>query len=91
MQLTVSITVIGKVQGVYFRQSTREKATELGLTGQVKNLPDGSVYIMATGTIEQLNQLEDWCRQGPPRAVIAGVEITELPLKEFEHFTITRL
>ena len=90
MQLTVSITVIGKVQGVYFRQSTREKATELGLTGQVKNLPDGSVYIMATGTIEQLNQLEDWCRQGPPRAVIAGVEITELPLKEFEHFTITR-
>ena len=91
MLLTVSILVTGKVQGVYFRQSTREKATELGLTGQVKNLPDGSVYIMATGTIEQLNQLEDWCRQGPPRAVIAGVEITELPLKEFEHFTITRL
>ncbi len=90
MQLTVSITVIGKVQGVYFRQSTREKAMELGLTGQVKNLPDGSVYIMATGTIEQLNQLEDWCRQGPPRAVIEHIIKKKLLLQEFAHFNIVR-
>jgi len=91
MLLTVSILVTGKVQGVYFRQSAREKAKELGLTGEVKNLSDGSVHIAATGTKEQLTTLADWCKKGPPRAVIAGVEITELPLKEFEHFTITRL
>lgn len=90
MQLTISITITGKVQGVYFRQSAKEKALELGLSGQAKNLRDGNVHIIATGTQEQLADFTDWCKKGPPRAVVAGVEITELPLKLFDHFTIER-
>ena len=90
MQQTFSITISGKVQGVYFRQNAREKALELGLTGQVKNLRDGKVHIEATGTQEHLAAFTDWCKKGPPRAVVAGVEIAELPLKLFDHFTIVR-
>jgi acylphosphatase len=90
MQQTLSITITGKVQGVFFRQSAKEKALALGLTGQAKNLRDGNVQIIASGTQEQLAAFTDWCKNGPPRAVVAGVEISELPLKLFEHFTIER-
>jgi len=90
MQQTVSITVTGKVQGVYYRQATKEKALELGLTGEIKNLRDGNVHIIVTGIQEQLKTFTDWCKKGPPRAVVAGVEIIELPLKQFAHFSIVR-
>jgi acylphosphatase len=90
MQRTISITITGKVQGVYYRQSAKEKALELGLTGQVNNQRDGNVHIIATGTQEQLASFTEWCKKGPPRAVVAGVEILELPLKLFDHFTILR-
>ena len=90
MQRSISIIINGKVQGVFFRQSAKEKALELGLTGQAKNLEDGNVHILATGASEQLSAFTDWCKKGPPRAVVIGVEITELPLKLFDHFTIVR-
>ena len=87
---TISITVSGKVQGVYYRQSTRERAIELGITGTVKNLRDGSVHIIATGTKEQLDELTSWCSKGPVRAVIDTIEVKELPLQSFERFSIER-
>lgn len=87
---TISITVTGKVQGVFFRQSTREKAMELGITGTVTNQPDGSVLVQATGSREQLDKLVDWCRQGPPRARVERCISAALPLKEFDRFTIVR-
>ena len=90
MNQTISITISGKVQGVYYRQSAKEKARELGLSGQVTNLRDGNVHIVATGTSEQLAAFTDWCKKGPPRAVVAGVEIIEIPLKQFDRFTIER-
>ena len=88
MLQTVSITIKGKVQGVYYRQSTKHRALELSVTGMVGNMPDGSVQVLATGTPEQLENLVHWCRQGPPRAIVTSVEVKELPLKLFEHFTI---
>jgi acylphosphatase len=90
MYQTIAITVSGKVQGVYYRQYTKEKANELGLTGQVKNQRDGTVHIIATGTKEQLDKLIECCKKGPPRAEVAGVEISEMPLTHFEHFRIVR-
>lgn len=90
MLKTLSITVSGKVQGVYYRQSTKEKAKEFGLTGEVKNLNNGNVLIKATGTPEQLSSFTDWCKKGPPHAVVAGVEINEIPLTDFENFRILR-
>ena len=90
MPETVKLIVEGKVQGVFYRQSTREKAVALGLTGTVKNLPDGHVEIIATGTAEQLQQLKQWCNQGPPRAVVTKVSSTPLPLQPFKNFLIIR-
>ena len=87
---TISIYVTGKVQGVFFRQSTKEKATGLGIAGTVCNLPDGRVGIDCTGTPEQLESLINWCRQGPPKATVTKVEYKEQPLRSFSGFTIIR-
>ena len=90
MLQTIRINVQGKVQGVFFRQSTREKAIELGITGTVKNLKDGSVEVIATGTNEQLQVLTQWCNHGPSRAVVININSTPLPLQSFENFIIIR-
>lgn len=90
MQQTISILVRGKVQGVFYRQSTREKALALGITGTVRNNPDGSVAIVATGTKAQLDALLSWCRQGPPRAAVTAVDWEEAAGQPFDGFTVLR-
>jgi acylphosphatase len=90
MQKTIAVTVKGKVQGVFFRQSTREKAKALGIAGTVANLPDGSVHIIATGSTEQLDELTAWTKTGPPKATVAAVEIADVPLRDFADFKIIR-
>ena len=79
------------MQGVYYRQSTREKAQQLGVTGTVKNLADDTVEILASGTPEQLHLLKDWCRQGPPRALVTEVQEEILTPKNFDGFRIVRI
>ncbi len=74
---SMAITVSGKVQGVFYRQSTLEKARELGLRGWVKNCANGDVFIRAEGEEDQLRQLVDWCREGPRLAVVQQVECSE--------------
>jgi acylphosphatase len=88
MLQTMSITVNGKVQRVFFRRSAKEKATTIGVKGKVMNLPDGNVQIIATGTENQLNELLEWCRQGPPKAIVSNVTKHELPLQLFDDFNI---
>jgi len=90
MQQTICIIVKGKVQGVFYRQSTREKAKALQITGSVRNLPDETVEIIATGEPAQLQQLSQWCRQGPPRAIVTDLNITPLSLQSFTDFSILR-
>ena len=90
MLFTYCIKVSGKVQGVFYRQSAREKANSLGITGTVKNLESGEVEIMATGTKEQLDAFLEWCRQGPPRAVVEKLSYDQLSLKNFEQFSVVR-
>lgn len=87
---TISITISGRVQGVFFRQSTRERARALGITGSVRNLSDGNVEVIATGNREQLERLVSWCRQGPPKAVVTDVITRELTLQTFDTFEIER-
>ena len=83
----VAMRVHGKVQGVFFRASTEEKAQELGLTGFVRNEPDGTVYLEAEGSPEALKQLEQWAHDGPRRAQVAQVEVEEKDsLEGFEQF-----
>lgn len=88
--VTFSINVAGNVQGVWYRQSTKEKAGELGITGIVRNQPDGTVLIIATGTREQLEQLASWCKQGPPKASVTNIDVKELPLQTFSKFSVER-
>jgi acylphosphatase len=90
MVQTVSITIRGKVQGVYYRQSTRQQAIALHITGTVANHPDGTVLIVATGTQQQLDQLIEWCKTGPPRATVTGMQVQEQPLQLFREFEIIR-
>ncbi|MBU2555889.1 MAG: acylphosphatase [Bacteroidales bacterium] len=84
----VSITVFGKVQGVGFRFYTKKKADELNLTGWVKNMRDGSVYIEAEGENQDVDTFIDWCRQGPEWAQVIKSQIQMLPLQGFTQFTI---
>ena len=68
--------VHGRVQGVYFRHSTLVTAREIGVTGWVRNRPDGTVEVAATGTPEQLGQLLTFLRKGPPGALVTNVDLT---------------
>ena len=90
MLKTVSITVTGRVQGVFYRQTAKEKATELGIKGEVRNMPDETVQIIATGTKEQIEQLIKWCRQGPPKAIVQNVKAEDVLLQSFDKFIIVR-
>ena len=67
------ITVQGRVQGVFFRASTRRLARSLDLTGWVRNRPDGSVEVLAEGHRDVLEQLLDWCARGPSGARVTAV------------------
>lgn len=64
----------GHVQGVFFRDSTREVAGTLELNGYAINLPDGSVEVRACGGHEAVEQLEDWLHKGPPLASVTNVD-----------------
>ncbi|OQP49404.1 acylphosphatase [Niastella populi] len=90
MLQTISITVSGIVQGVYYRQSTKEKALELGISGIVKNLPDGNVHILATGSPHLLDQLVQWCKQGPVHAKVTSVNVEQVADEVFMGFVIQR-
>ena len=87
---TIQLIVSGKVQGVYYRYSCREKALELGVNGTVQNLPDGSVMIVATGTEEQLKQFKNWCHKGPPRAMVNALKCVIKEPQAFFDFSILK-
>lgn len=83
------LVIEGRVQGVWFRDSTRRKAIELGVTGWVKNRFDGAVEALAEGNIEAVNRFIDWCHEGPPHAIVRQVNITREEWQgEFNSFDI---
>ena len=65
--------VVGRVQGVWFRESTRQQAGRLEITGYAINCPDGSVEVLACGDPPALDRLADWLRHGPPMAQVQSV------------------
>ena len=76
------------MQGVYYRQSAKQRAIELQITGTVKNNHDGSVQVVATGNDEQLNELIAWCRIGPSKAIVENFFVEEIVSQTFSHFEI---
>ena len=84
------LIIEGRVQGVWFRDSTRNKAIRLNLTGWVKNRFDGSVELVAEGPREEVEKLIEWCHHGPPTARVTRLhEIKEDFTGEFDSFRIS--
>jgi len=85
----VCLIIHGKVQGVFFRASTQNKAKELGLSGFVRNRQDGTVEIVAEGNESRLLELLNWCRIGPDMAIVDSVQSDWSPYEaQFEDFRV---
>ena len=86
MQTARRFTIKGRVQGVFFRASTRSVAESLGITGHAINLPNGDVEVLACGDSAALDQLADWLREGPPSAIVSSVQAHDVEYQETQGF-----
>ncbi len=82
------VLIDGVVQGVFFRAATRETAERLGLSGWVRNLPDGRVEAVFEGPDEAVEAAVAWCRKGPERAFVESVESVEEPPEGLSGFPV---
>ena len=89
VQKRIHIFVTGRVQGVFFRQSTRVVAIKNNVNGWVCNLNDGRVEIVAEGETQNINNLVDWCKTGPANSRVDEFELSEEGFTgEFENFEV---
>jgi len=86
----VKIKVTGKVQGVFFRASTKAVADQMGIKGLVKNEKDGSVYIEAEGEPTFLSMFVEWCHEGPEKAKVENVVVSDGELKNYRNFEVVK-
>jgi acylphosphatase len=85
----VHVFISGRVQGVYFRQNTLQKAEELSVLGWVRNLRDGRVEAVFEGLSMEVTKLLQWCNKGPKNAIVDKVEVKyEDYTGEFKNFEI---
>lgn len=90
MMKRMRVFISGRVQGVFFRAYTRETAMSLNLTGWVRNLYDGSVEAVFEGDDTNVQSMLEWCKKGPPHAVVRHVDASEEPYTgELRDFRIT--
>lgn len=82
------VLVSGRVQGVFFRDTCRRVAGQQGVTGWVRNLPDGRVEAAFEGDPETVDRLVTWCRSGPSQARVTTVEVHEEPVEGCTAFAI---
>ena len=85
---TRRLLVRGRVQQVGFRAFVVRRAGELGLSGHVRNTPEGGVEVVASGAGCDLDRLEGFLHAGPPLAIVAGVESSALPEQTFQGFQV---
>ncbi len=85
--VTKNLRIHGRVQGVYFRDSMRQQARRLGVTGWVRNRTDGTVEAMVSGELEAISKIIEWARRGPPAARVTSVEIEEAQ-GQFDRFEL---
>ncbi len=88
---TFQLHITGKVQGVWYRASAKDKALSLGLKGKVWNERDGAVGALVQGTDPYVSEFIEWCKEGPMLAEVSGVVVDEVPMTEtFTSFEIVR-
>jgi len=75
MKVRAHLLIAGKVQGVFFRSATKEKAMEFGVHGWIRNLEDGRVEAIFEGEKSDVKKLVDWCYHGPTGAVVSVVDV----------------
>lgn len=85
-----NIRIEGNVHGVFFRATAHDVAKRLSISGFVCNEADGTVYIEAEGSETEIRQFIEWCHQGPAKASVDKVMITEDVIKNFSSFEIRR-
>jgi acylphosphatase len=85
MKTRVHVLISGKVQGVWYRASTKQKADEVGVTGWVRNTDDGNVEAVFEGEKTQIDEMIAWCWIGPQRAQVTDIKM--LPARSDESFT----
>ncbi len=89
METNVFVRVSGRVQGVWFRASTKQKAEQLGVTGWIRNTSNGCIEAIFEGDENMVKEMIDWCNHGPPQAKVENVEIKNQPVtKAFDSFAI---
>jgi len=89
MKTNVHVIITGRVQGVWFRANTRQKAEQLGVTGWIRNTRDGCVEAIFEGEENDVKEMVEWCHRGPPLAKIDNVEIrNQNPTNGFDSFSI---
>lgn len=80
--------VSGVVQGVWYRQSTRQQALAEGVSGWAKNLPDGRVEVLLCGEENSVGRMKDWLHQGPAKARVTGVQLEPVDWQDVNEFKI---
>ena len=88
MSIARHVTVTGRVQGVFFRAWAREQAAELGVSGWVRNCPDGRVDTHVEGEEAAVEQFIERLHRGPPAAAVADVHVWDVELFDFEDFEV---
>jgi len=89
MKTRVHVYISGRVQGVFFRAHTRDEAKRLGLTGWVRNMPDGRVDAVLEGDEGAVDAMISWCREGSPYSMVEDVEVIREEYKgEFSDFGV---
>jgi acylphosphatase len=88
MKICVKCLVSGRVQGVFFRASTREQALSLGIFGYARNLADGRVEVMACGERRAIDQFRSWLTRGPAAAQVTGVSCEPQDSLGYQSFTV---
>jgi acylphosphatase len=86
--IAVHVRVSGRVQGVYYRAFTREKAIALGVKGWIRNVPGGGVEAVLEGERKQVGELLKSMKSGPTGSLVLGMELSELQAKGYEDFEI---
>lgn len=86
--MSVHVRVSGRVQGVYYRAYTRDRAKSLGINGWVRNIPGGGVEAVLEGERRQVGELLKAMKSGPSGSVVLGMELSEIEVKGYNDFEI---
>ncbi|MES2416592.1 MAG: acylphosphatase [Bacteroidota bacterium] len=86
----IDIKIKGKVQGVFFRASTKAVADQMGVKGLVRNEKDGSVYVEAEADAISLELFIEWCKEGPDNATVEQIEVEDGELKNYRNFEVVK-